>query len=242
MNARFPLVLAESTESVLPFILIVGGLVLLTALLVGIGYFFERRRYKRLAARATASGFTFRRKGTAADRALLADSYLGARGHSDYMWNVIEAPPVNDFSMTLLEFWYTDGFGKSQKTIMQTVIRMQSPLLELPTFVLRPESVLAKVAQIAGYQDIDFPDAPQFSKRHLLRGKDEPAIRQVFTPAILRYCEQHPKISIEGAGDRLLVYWERKRLKPANFDTFVDEGKAIAALFVGSSRGVPASG
>ncbi len=241
MNAPFPLVLAESTESVLPFVLIVSGLVLVTAVLVGIGYFFERRRYKRLAAQATASGFTFRRKGTAADRALLADSYLGARGHSDHTWNVIEAPQVNDFSMTLLEFWYTDGFGKSQKTIMQTVIRMQSPLLELPTFVLRPESLLAKVAQFAGYQDIDFPDAPQFSKRHLLRGKDEPAIRQLFTPAILRYCEQHPKISVEGSGDRLLVYWERQRLKPANLNTFVDQGKAVAAMFVASTRGAATS-
>jgi len=217
---------------------LVGVIVLLVAALIGLFVYLESRRTKQLAALTAARGFTFRDKATGADQALLADSHLATLGRQPRVFNIIEAANVNDFAMTLLDYAYTVGYGKSKQVVTQTVIRMQSPLLQLPVFVMKPESVFAKLGQMLGYTDIDLPEAPQFSKMYLLRGKDEAAIREIFEPAVTGYCEEHPKISIEGAGDRLLVYRERRRLKLDNFDTFVEQGKAVAALFVASSQGV----
>ena len=239
MSNSVPLVLAASGADYVAGA-VVAIIVLLVIGLIGLLVYLEARRTKRLAALAAARGFTFRKTPTAADQALLENSQLAGQGRLRQTSNIIEAANVNDFAMTLLDYSYTVGSGKSKQTVVQTVIRMQSPLLQLPAFVMKPESVFAKMGKILGFTDINFPDAPQFSKMYLLRGHDEAAIRQIFGPAIIQYCEQHPKISIEGVGDRLLVYREGRRVKLDNFDNFIEEGKAIAALFVASSQGVPA--
>ena len=207
--------------------------------IIGVVYYFEARRAKKLMALTSARGFTFRKKATPADQALIAESQLATHGHSRRMWNIVDAAKIEDFAMTLLDYSYTIGYGKSSSVITQTVMRMESPLLRLPNFVMKPESVFAKIGKALGFTDINFPEAPTFSKMYLLRGQDEAAIRQVFNAAIIQYCEQHPKISIEGVGNRLLVYREGRRLKLNNLDSFIDEGKAIVALFVASSQAVP---
>ena len=237
MNACFPLVLADAPASAGPLIVLVAVMLALTAGLIGLGFYLEARRTKRFAALAAARGFKFRPAATTADDSLLKDSHLAAHGHSPRISNIIEAANVNDVALTLFDFAYTVGHARSRKRRMRTVLRMQSRLLQLPAFVMKPESIFAKMGDMEGYADINFPEAPQFSKACLLRGEDEAAVRQVFTPEVIRFCEGHPNISIEGNGDRLLVYRERRRLKLEDFDAFVAEGQELAALFVARNQG-----
>ncbi|MEC9473853.1 MAG: hypothetical protein VX584_04130, partial [Actinomycetota bacterium] len=63
--------------------------------------------------------------------------------------------------------------------------------LQLPTFVIRPENLFHKIGSTFGYQDIDFDAHPTFSKRYLLRGPDEEAIRNTFTDEFLSSYERH---------------------------------------------------
>jgi hypothetical protein len=62
------------------------------------------------------------------------------------------------------------------------VISFQSSLLSLPEFELRSENMFHKIGKAFGCQDINFESHPEFSKRYLLRGADEEAVRTFFTP------------------------------------------------------------
>jgi hypothetical protein len=78
------------------------------------------------------------------------------------------------------DYRYPIGSGKTQSTFQQTVVYLRSEALALPAFLVRPENVLLRMGTVFGYQDIDFADRPEFSRRCPLRGPDEAAVRAAF--------------------------------------------------------------
>jgi hypothetical protein len=134
--------------------------------------------------------------------------------------------------MTLFDHVYTVGYGKSSQQFNQTVTRMQSPLLNLPSFVLFPETFFSKLGKLFGGTDINFPESPAFSKKYILRGPDEPVIRALFTPALVQFLEgQQRPLSIDAAGNTVFVHRTSRRAKPEEIESYVAEGKQILAKF-----------
>lgn len=221
------------SDSTLITVLIIGGTVLFIAGIVALLMYLDRRRAQKLAAVAQSLGLTFRRKATADDFLIVSRSHLAKLGRAPVMSNVMEAPTLSSGERsTVFDFCYTIGSGKSSSTIAQTVIMMHAPALHLPAFILKPESLLAKAVQLFGGNDIDFAEWPKFSKMYLLRGMDEPLIRQAFTPAVIQHCEQQPrKICLEGAGDGLLFYRPGRRVKPDELGAFVKDALEIRSVF-----------
>ena len=193
--------------------------------------YFDRKRTKALEARARLLGFTFRRKATAEDKQLTAGSALTSLGRSRHLRNVIELPESDGTRMTLFDFSYVIGSGKRNRNYQQTVTRVQSPKLNLPAFEMRPESVFLKIAASLGMKDIDIVSAPNFSRMYLLRGQDEAAIRQLFTPELVRYCEANRGMWISGVGDLLWFHRENRRVKPEELDAFVNASRQTLELF-----------
>ena len=90
--------------------------------------------------------------------------------------------------------------------------------LSLPSFSLEPE-VPGDLGQIfaawAGDQDIDFDDDPEFSRRCLLKGKEEAAIRTLFNPILRGFIvKRWPSAipALEGNGKHLLFCWPNKKI------------------------------
>ena len=212
-------------------ILVYSGIALSLGLVIWLGLRGARKRTEGLQAIATSLAATFRPKATAEDMALLDQSHLRSHSHDPEMTNVMETARTGDLGITLLDYTYRTGFGKEAQVWNQTVLRMQSPMLHLPQFLLYPESIFSKIAQAFGYSDIDFPAFPKFSKMYMVRGADEATVRRVFTPAVIQFCEQHRGISLEAGGDRLLFFRLAKRVKPEAITTFLDDGKRMMALF-----------
>ncbi len=212
--------------------LFVSGLVLFIAALFAIFIYFDRKRTAAVESRARILGLTFRRKATPEDKQLTAGSSLTTLGHSRHVRNVIELPETDGTRVTLFDYSYVVGSGKSSRNYQQTVTRVQSPKLNLPPFDLRPEGVLLKIAQSLGMKDIDFADAPGFSRMYMLRGQDEAAIRQLFTPALLRFCEANRGLWISGAGNLLWFHRENRRAKAVDLHAFVNAAHETVALFI----------
>ena len=130
------------------------------------------------------------------------------------------------------------GFGGVNKTIVQTVICFHSSQLSLPGFGVRPEEWHHKLRSKLGYQDIDFeshPTAAEFSKKYLLRGKDEQKIRVLFTDTVLTFFAAHPdKVCVEGSGDQLIWYRNGKIIKPEDIPAFMKEGFEVFRVFTSS--------
>ena len=136
-----------------------------------------------------------------------------------------------DFEVRILEHIYSSD----DSTISQTVIFFRSPQLSLPDFSMRPEHVFHKIGSVLGYQDIDFeshPTAVEFSKKYLLRGKDEQKIRALFTDTVLTFFSvDRDKVWLEGSGDQLILYRAWRGIKPEDIPAFMKEGFGVFRVF-----------
>ena len=87
---------------------------------------------------------------------------------------------------------------------------------KIPSFVLEQEGIFDKLFdRVLSFSssDIDFPEAPFFSKKMRLRGEDEGAIRALFTQDLLAFFESEEIYHIECNGEALLIF---KSLRIAN--------------------------
>jgi hypothetical protein len=217
-----PLIAAFDKSLLIPLVGIGGVAVYFAA-----AYFLRGRRAQKLESLAERLRFTFRREGSSEDKQLMAGSSLGI-GIYNHVRNVMEPVPVDGLTMKIFDYSYSFKTGQNLDTAIQTVTHLRSPTLRLPSFLLRPQSKLAKLGQFLGAPGIHLADAPGFNSMFLLRGESEATIRQLFTPAAIRHFEQLPGISVGGGGDALIVYRDRQRAKPEDFPQRLTEARAIA--------------
>jgi hypothetical protein len=211
------------------FLYILIGIVLLAGVILYINYLAEKKRTEAMRQAAEELGFDF----TAADRDNLADRlggfHLFGQGRSKRVHNVLRGES-NDLRVTIFDYRYVTGGGKSSHTWNQTVICFQMKEQGLPSFFLRPETFLDRISGLFGFQDIDFDEHPVFSKKYVLRGRNVPAIRELFTEEVLTFYEGVDGISTEANGNRLLFYRHGKRIKPLEIREFMEEGFAALAV------------
>jgi hypothetical protein len=89
-----------------------------------------------------------------------------------------------------------------------------------------------KLAAAFGQKDIDFPEYPTFSKKYLLRGQDEAAIRNFFTRDIVAFFEQERGWNVEVQGGQLFAYRENHRPRAEELTSFMDNRRRILDLLV----------
>jgi hypothetical protein len=163
----------------------------------------------------------------------IASYYLFTMGHSysrkieNMMYGTVDGGRAAVFDYT-----YVTGGGKNSQRHNLTVAYFQSNDLRLPLFSLRPENVFHKMFGAFGYQDIDFTNRPEFSRRYLLRGQDEQNIRNVFSERVLSFYEtQNQHFSTDAGGDQLFIYQEGVRVSPESLRPFVEWCRGLVNQF-----------
>ena len=210
-------------------LLIIGILAVVGVILV-VAHRFEKARSKQFQAVADELGLQFYPNGDTAIQNAIGQLRLFNQGHGRKTRNMLSGR-TEDVDIAIFGYRYKTGGGKHQQTHQQTVISFRSPQLSLPEFELRPEHMFHKIGQAFGYKDIDFDSNPVFSKRYILRGQNEAAIRDLFTPEILAFFDVQKGVSIEATNDRLIYYRASKRIKPEKVRSFMEEGFRIYVLF-----------
>ncbi len=214
-----------------PFIIIL--FVLVPFLIIGVSVFFmlrlKKKRTKQLSEISSDLKLSFYPDGK--DSIFESISF----GIFDYgnVSNMMHGE-VSNAEFAIFDHRYTSGSGENSSTYKQTAIYFNPTNLNLPRFTLSPENLLHKIGSAFGYQDIDFPTHPDFSKRFLLRGEDETKIRALFTNKLLNFLESQQKITIEGGGNQLILYRDNKRIRPEEWQNFIDQGFRFFDEFVGS--------
>lgn len=170
-----------------------------------------------------------------------AQTALFDRGGSGKFLNIMSGK-WGGLKITAFDYKYTVNSGKNSSTFVQTVAAFtaQAPL---PCFELRPEGFLDRVGEVFVHRDINFDSNPQFSRRYILRGKDQDAVRTLFAPALLSYLETRSagdQLHIEGEGTTLLLYRANVKVAVEKLRSFLDETSEIAGTFF-SSCGKPIS-
>lgn len=196
-----------------------------------------------MEAYARSLGVPFRREPTTLDERLPVGCSLEQTGSNHLIANVLEAVRMEDLVLILFDYKYTadtSAFAAAADLLSsrsspsqiyeQTIARIQSPLLKLPSFNLFPEHIFNKIGKLFGGSDINFPEAPQFSDQYILRGENEAALRAIFTPALREFLQPLDHLTIEGADDVLFVYrWQRRSNDVA---ALIEENKRLVALFL----------
>ena len=206
------------------------GVFIAIAVGVGIlGHQLERKRTEALAALAASLGLDF----TPVDESGLRSGFVGfnlfSHGRGGEIKNIAYGR-MDDAEVMAFDYSYTTGSGKNRRTHHQTVAFLQSDALDLPEFVARPEGLFDKIGQVFGYQDIDLPLHPEFSRRYILRGTDEGRIRDTFTADVARHFEANPGLSLEAKADRFILYRPGKRLKPEQWGDWIAKGRETLAI------------
>jgi len=135
------------------------------------------------------------------------------QGHNKQIKNFMYGE-ANGVKAAIFDYIFVTGSGKHQQTHYQSVTYLESANLRVPYFSLRPEGFWTKIAQAFGYQDIDFGQRPEFSKQYLLRGQDEPAIRQTFNDRLLSFFESYAGTCVDGGNNQLFVFRSGHKYPP----------------------------
>jgi hypothetical protein len=170
----------------------------------------RKREYNELAAEL---GFSYNPASVKEGFGDLGGFKLFSKGRAQRAKNVLERQS-HDIRCSIFDYSYTTGAGNNSSTYTQTVICFRSPLLKLPSFILRPENMFDKIGGLVGKKDFDFDDTPEFSRKYLLAGEDEESVRAVFNQELRTYFETRLHMCVEGDGAKLIIYRNAKRTKP----------------------------
>lgn len=204
---------------ILVFVVIAG---LVIALVV---YTSKKEKERTLAMQQAAQALGWSFAPTAQLGMIPHSNYFNLfnQGHSKTIKNMIYGQ-MNEAKAAFFDYRYTVGHGKNSHTYNQTVIYFESPRLQLPMFTLSPENFMHKFISALGYQDIDFGNRMEFSKKYLLRGQDEQEIRRAFTDHILAFYEANQGLHTEGGGNQLFIYRQGQRVPPAQAGQYLQWG------------------
>jgi MFS superfamily sulfate permease-like transporter len=97
----------------------------------------------------------------------------------------------------------------------------------MPKFTLEQEGLLDKVQSIAGFDDIDFDEHPEFSDKFLLKGENEEMVRTFFTPELISLIKKHPNYLIESNGSSLILYPFSHKYDISTVNKMIDFAKCL---------------
>lgn len=195
----------------------------------------ESERRQGMEAAAKALGWSFAAKQTLDVIPGLERFGLFGQGRSRSIANFM-AGQKDDVRAAVFDYQFTVGSGKSQSTMQQTVAYLRSETLALPAFSVRPEHVFHRIGAIFGWEDIDFPDRPDFSHDCLLRGPDEAGVRAAFPAEVTAFFEGEAKWCADGQGEELFLWRSGKRLDPAEVPALLASATELLGRFRAESR------
>lgn len=196
-------------------LLVVAGILAVFGAIVYFGIMQERKRAEAMQQVATVMGFSYAKDDSGVGLPPRAATLpLFDRGHGRKAKNLLGGT-LADHPVTVLDYTYVTGSGKNRTTHRQTVALFPDAVSGLPDFELAPENIFHKIGAVFGYQDIDFPEDEEFSKRYLLRGSDEAAVRNSFTPAARMLLAQDPGWSVQTKDGAVALYHAGRLWKPA---------------------------
>lgn len=234
----------ENQVSVVPIVLVVFAIIAVVALL-GMAIFFaflislavkrrggDKVRAGQMQQAAAQIGFSFQPRAKI-DALPFLRTFELFEGYPYDLENLMQGK-LDGRDAFIFDLAYRNvggAYGGGTTTSRETMFVTVSPDLNLPEFYLRPEGVLETVMSAISRVDIDFAERPDFSRKFLLYGKSESAIRQIFTPRRIDFFEQNSNICVFARGNYLFLYQSRTLTRPDQLTEFLGYFDRIHALF-----------
>ncbi|MGY2793333.1 hypothetical protein ACVWVQ_000380 [Thermostichus sp. MS-CIW-36] len=202
----------------------------LAAGILALALYHEKKRREALERVAAQLGMRFSAQLPEEIRSRLLQAGFGLfeRGHGRRFYNSMSKRLIDGTEITVFDYQYTRGSGKSSSTYRQSVFYAYHEDLHLPRFRLHPENAFFHgIAKAFGMQDINFESHPKFSRSYLLRGQDEAQVRLRFHPGVLSFLEQYPNYCAEGAGAHLILWQNDRQVSPEEIAKWMRLGEEL---------------
>lgn len=209
---------------------VIGGIAVI-GLIIFLILYYEKKRREDLQEKAQMLGLTFSQKAEMNEVGNAMEFHLFHAGHTKRIRNMM-TKEGDGMQIRIYDYRYTTGGGQHSHIHSQTVFQFESSKLKLPAFILRPENIFHKIGKSFGYQDIDFEASPDFSKKYLLKGDDESAVRKLFSQEVISRFEFEKGLIVEGKGPLLICYRSSKRVKPDDLWSVFEKMQTLCGTFI----------
>ena len=176
------------------------------------------KRQKSLEALSKKLKWSYRPELSSDPQSLEKFEYFKSK-QINYQYNVL-VDTTERFS--LFDLSYSEGAFIAKEDLKSSFLMIKLDE-QVPQFILDKEHLLASLYEPLGYKDIDFIDAPDFSRRFFLSGKNRSEIRKWFSPELIFFFESHSYFHIETNKNILLI-------KGKNRLSSIDEIKKMLAF------------
>ena len=176
------------------------------------------KRQKSLEALSKKLKWSYRPELSSDPQSLEKFEYFKSK-QINYQYNVL-VDATERFS--LFDLSYSEGAFIAKEDLKSSFLMIKLDE-QVPQFILDKEHLLASLYEPLGYKDIDFIDAPDFSRRFFLSGKNRSEIRKWFSPELIFFFESHSYFHIETNKNILLI-------KGKNRLSSIDEIKKMLAF------------
>ncbi|MEM7146302.1 MAG: hypothetical protein AAF591_14285 [Verrucomicrobiota bacterium] len=140
--------------------------------------------------------------------------------------------------MSIFDFSSRVGQGKLMIEQVQTVACFEKEGMNLPGFSMRPVGSYHEIPLEWDYVDVDFSAAhPGFAKGFAVKGKDEAAVRAMFTEQVIEHYTRIRGIAVEGEGNVLVCFRPGQQRRPEDLHAFRDNGGKILLQFMAAAEG-----
>jgi hypothetical protein len=139
-------------------------------------------------------------------------------GHSRYAYNIMTGGLAGRVFLGC-DYHYATGSGKNRTDHYFSLVIVKSPVLLEPLFI-RPENFLDKLAEFAGFNDIDFESA-EFNKKFYVKAPNKKWAYDIISPGMMEFLMQSPVFSIQFDLLSVIVYRDR-RFSTVDFEVAVD--------------------
>lgn len=166
-------------------------------------------------------------------RVPMLDTALFSKGRTHQSKNIMIGSGAG-FRISLFDYSFVMGSGKSEHTYAQTVASFSKDNVYFPYFEMCPANLLKRAWDAVSHKNIHFDANPEFARRYALQGALPEKVRELFAPSLISFMEgldPREKWHIEGAGNTLVVYRASKKAAPAELRNFLDQTTAIATGF-----------
>ncbi len=193
-------------------------LIVLVGLLIWWASKREKKLVAKLQAEAQAMGFTYEGSGDPfRDAPVDAGGFsLFTHGDQRRIQHLLRGS-AEGLDTVIFDYTYTvsgGGADDSDQSYTQTVMAFRMPGSGLPQMHVQKTNFALKVGSKLGYRRVEFPEHDEFNKKYFVRGPQEDAIRQFFSPDLVSYFENgyDATLVLDLNGDWVLVYRDHSRV------------------------------
>lgn len=149
------------------------------------------------------------------------------RGHSRHAENFIHGR-LGNYDIKAFDYSYTTGNDKNKTTHYCSAVIMDTDV-PLKPLAIRPENMFDRLAEMVGFDDIDF-ESEEFSRKFHVKSPDKKFAYDVIHPRMMEFLLKKSKWNIEILGRSVIIY-NYKRFSVPEYKSAIDFANGFLGQF-----------